>query len=176
LINLAGVKQRDLLLDPFVGVGAVISEAILNGINVYGADISKGVIEDAGRNISWLRENYPVSSRITLKQMDSKKVPDMQWAGIATETPLGKLLKKKPKDSEAEKIILNFEAFIIPILRRLKKTKKSTAKIAITFPKIRNFHVNVKKISEKCDLKIVAGPIEESRPDQFIGRDIIVFV
>ena len=176
LINLSGVKSRDLLLDPFVGVGAVISEAILKGINVYGSDISKNAIEGAEKNISWLKENYSVSSRIALKQMDAKKIPDMQWAGIATETPLGKLLKKKPKDSEAQKIIQDFEAFIIPILRRLQKTKKSAAKIAITFPKIRNFHVDVDKIAEKCGLKILAGPIEESRPDQFIGRDIIVFV
>ncbi len=175
LVNLSGVKADDLLLDPFAGVGAIVFEGALKGMNVWGVDISRAVIEDALKNVSWLKEYYDVDVRITLKQMDSKKVPDMQWSGIATESPLGKILKKKPKDSEAKKIIRDFEAFIIPIMKRLQKTKKAKAKIAITFPKIRSFRVNALKVADTCGLNVVHGPIEESRADHFIGRDILVF-
>jgi len=175
LVNLSGVRARDLLLDPFVGIGAIVFEAALKGVTVYGADINRAAIEGAEKNVSWLKEHYNVDSRITLKQVDSKKIPDMQWAGVATETPLGKVLKKKPKDFEAKKIIQDFEAFIIPILRRLQKTKKAKAKIAITFPKIRSFRVDILKVAEKCGLNVVHGPVEESRLDQFISRDILVF-
>ena len=98
----------------------------------------------------------------------------MQFSAIATESPLGKVLRKKPKDNEAKQIITNFEAYIIPILRRLKSVKRSSAKIAITFPVIRKFHVDVKKIASKTGLKIYINPILESRSDQFISRDILV--
>ena len=64
---------------------------------------------------------------------------------------------------------------MVPILSKIKKTKKPTAKIAITFPVVKRFHTDAKKISQKTGLKIYIEPILESRPDQFISRDIIVF-
>ncbi|MFH1451886.1 MAG: DNA methyltransferase [archaeon] len=175
LINLSGAKPNDLLLDPFCGVGPILQEALIKNIKVYGIDKDKEAIIDAEKNIKWLKQNYQINSEYKLENIDAKKTPDLQFRAIATETPLGKLLKKKQTNEEAEQAIQNFESFIIPVLRRLKKSKKPKAKIAITFPVVRRFRVNAKKIAEKSGLKILIGPIEESRPDQFISRDILVF-
>jgi hypothetical protein len=107
--------------------------------------------------------------------MDSRNTPKMNFDSVATETPLGVLLKHKISDKEAQEIISNFEFQIIPILNRIKEAKKPNAKIAITFPKIKNQKVDVVRICEKTRLKLKTNPIEESRPKQFISREILVF-
>jgi len=175
LINLSGAKPHDLILDPFCGIGGILQEALLKQINTYGIDKNSQAIKDAETNIQWLKNNYKIKSKYTLKNLDSHKTPDLQFTAIATETPLGKILKHKPSNKEAKQILQNFEAFIIPILIRLKKCKKLTAKIAMTFPIIRNLRVNTLKIAQKTNLKIILNPIKEFRPDQFISREIIIF-
>lgn len=174
LINLSEAKPHDLLLDPFCGVGGILQEALIKNINVYGIDKDKQSIRDAEENLKWLTKKYPIRSKYTLKNLDSRKTPDLQFKAIATETPLGKVLKKKPNDNEAKHIIQNFEAYIIPLLARIKKVKKPDAKIAMTFPVIRTSRVDIQKISDKTGLKIVLNPLPESREDQFISRDFIV--
>ena len=174
LINISGTKPHDLLLDPFCGVGGILQEALIKKINVYGIDKDGQAIIDAKKNFEWLYNKYEIGNKYRLENIDARKTPDLQFSAIATESPLGKVLRKKPKDNEAKQIITNFEAYIIPILRRLKSVKRSSAKIAITFPVIRKFHVDVKKIASKTGLKIYINPILESRSDQFISRDILV--
>jgi tRNA G10 N-methylase Trm11 len=175
LINLSGAKPHGKLLDPFCGIGGILLEALVKKINVYGIDKDSKAIEGAKKNLSWLTENYPIQTKYQVENNDSRKAPDLQFTAIATETPLGKLLRKKPSENQAKQIIQNFESFIIPILTKLKKVKKPEAKIAITFPVIRNIHTDTSKIAAKTGLKIYINPILESRKDQFISRDIVVF-
>jgi len=174
LINLSEAKPRDLILDPFCGVGGILQEALLKGINVYGIDKDKQATQDAEKNLQWIAAKYNVKNNFKIENIDSRKAPDLQFAAVATETPLGKVLRKKPTDNEAKMIIQNFEAYMIPILSKLKNVKKLSAKIAITFPVIRDLHVNTPKIAQKTGLKVVMQPILESRPDQYISRDILV--
>jgi len=174
LINLSGAKPHGRLLDPFCGIGGILFEALIKKINVHGIDKDRQAITDANTNIKWLTQNYEIQNKYKVENNDSRRAPDLQFSAIATETPLGKPLRKKPSDNQAKQIIQNFEAYMIPILRHLKKVKKPQAKIAITFPVIRNLHVDARKIAEKSGLKIYMNPILESRPDQFISRDILV--
>jgi tRNA G10 N-methylase Trm11 len=175
LINLSGAKPRDLLLDPFCGVGGILQEALIKKMDVHGIDKDKQATVDAIKNLKWITEKYGTKNNFKIENLDSRKAPDLQFAAIATETPLGKVLRKKPNDNEAQQIIQNFEAYMIPILSKLKNVKKPNAKIAITFPVIRNLHVDTPKIAQKTGLKVLIKPILESREDQFISRDIIVF-
>ena len=174
LINLSEAKPHDLLLDPFCGIGGILQEALVKKINVYGIDKDKQATEGAEKNLTWLKSEYNIQNKSKIQNLDSRKTPDLQFAAIATETPLGKTLKKKPTDKEAKQIIQNFEAYIIPILKRLKKVKKPSAKIAITFPVIRKLHTDTYKISNKTELKVYMSPILESHPDQYISRDILI--
>jgi tRNA G10 N-methylase Trm11 len=174
LINISGAKPNTLLLDPFCGIGGILQEALIKNINVHGIDKDKQATIGAEQNLKWLTSEYKINSKYTIQNIDSRKTPDLQFAAIATETPLGKVLRQKPSEKEAKQIIQNFEAYMIPILQRLKKCKKPNAKIAITFPAIRDHHANAQKIAEKTRLKIYIKPILESRSDQFISRDILV--
>ena len=175
LINLSGAKRGILLLDPFCGVGGILQEALIKNIKCYGIDKDKKAIADAEKNLKWIKSNYKINVDYKLECNTSTKAPDLQFGAVATETPLGRLVKKKPSDNEAKKIISNFEGIIIPVLTRLKKVKKPNAKISITFPAIRNFHVDIDKISKKTGLKIYMKPILESRPKQYISRDMLIF-
>ncbi len=174
LINLSGAKPYDRLLDPFCGIGSILQEALIKKINVYGIDKERQATADAKTNLRWLSQEYKIQTKYTIENNDSRRAPDLQFSSIATETPLGKLLTKKPSDNQAQQMITNFEAYMVPILKRLKKVKKSSAKIAITFPVIRKFHANAEKIAKRSGLKIYIQPILESRKDQFISRDILV--
>lgn len=174
LINLSGAKRGILLLDPFCGVGGILQEALIKNIKCYGIDKDKKAIINAEKNLKWIKSNYKINVDYKLEHNSSTKTPDLQFGAIATETPLGKLVKKKLSDNEAKQIIYNFESIIIPVLSRLRKVKKDNAKIAITFPTIRNFHVDTDKISKKTGLKIYMKPILESRPKQYISRDILI--
>jgi tRNA G10 N-methylase Trm11 len=175
LINLSGAKPYDLMLDPFCGVGGILQEALLKRINVYGIDKDKKAILDCEKNLEWMKKEFGYEARYTIKNMDSKKTPDMQFNAVATETPLAKILKKKPNKKEAQDIIQNFELFIVPILRRLKKVKKENSRIAITFPVVLDNHVDIHKVARKSELEVYIDAINESRSDQFISRDVVVF-
>ena len=175
LVNLSEAKENDLLLDPFCGVGGILQEALLKNINVHGIDKDTDAIKSAEKNLNWLKQNYQIKNSCKLENTDSKQTPNLQFDAIATETPLGEVLRKKPDKKEAEKIIKNFENLIIPILKRLKQVKKPKAKIAMTIPAIQDQKVNLEKIKKETGLKITTRPILESRPDQFVSREILVF-
>ena len=68
-------------------------------------NIDKKAIRDANKNIEWLKSEYIITAKFSLQNLDSKKTPDNQFSAIATETPLGTVLKKKPSDKQAKKII-----------------------------------------------------------------------
>lgn len=174
LINLSGAKKNNLLLDPFCGVGGILQEALLMDINVFGNDIDREAINFSFQNLSWLSKEFIIKRKYILERRNALNIPNKRFDAIATETPLGDLLKKKPNDDKAKKIINDFEKFIIPILKHLKEIKKQNANISITFPKINKFRVDYNKIIKETNLKKLIEPIEESRPKQFISREIIL--
>ncbi len=58
LVNLSQTKQGQTLLDPFCGIGVILQEAIVQGINVVGVDINSTAIEGAKKNIEWTKNKY----------------------------------------------------------------------------------------------------------------------
>jgi len=167
LINLSEAKEGDFLLDPFCGIGGILIEALVKNINVFGIDKDRNAVNDAEKNLKWLLENYGIKTRYTLKNSDALNVPDLKFDAIATETPLGELLKKKPSENECRRIIENFERLIVPILRRFKVVKKPMAKIAITFPVVGRMRVNIDEVLKKAGLELILD-IAEIRPGQFV--------
>lgn len=175
LINLSGIKENQILLDPFCGIGTILQEALLQKINVVGVDKDKLVIENAKTNLKWFNfseKNYKVinddSSRVQVQKIDV----------IATEPDLGELLKKIPSPEKAEQIILGFENLMINVIKNLKKNVNG--KIVFTSPliktRLKKISPNFEKISSRVGMKIAKGfPIDEFREDSIVGRSIMVF-
>jgi len=181
LINLSQVKEKGLLLDPFCGVGGILQEGIIKNIRVFGSDIDTKAIENAKRNFKWIEQEFKIKGEYQFQQGDSRNLKNLQCDGIATEPQLGEVIREKLPQERAQFFIQKFQAEIIPILQRLRQIKKSNAKIAITFPVIKGISPNLDEIEKKTDLKVyklrdIKFPIKESRPDQFVSREIVVLL
>ncbi len=179
LINLSQVKPGQRLLDCFCGVGVILQEALIKGIDVIGVDVDKEAIAGAKENINWLTQNYKVYRDYQLYNKDSAQI-NVSFDGVATESSLGELVKSKQSNDDAQRILANFERQIIGVLRNLKQLKKNDTKIAITFPYIRDNCVDFERICRETgleiyDLRDIKFPIKEFREDQFISREIFVF-
>ncbi len=173
LINLSEVKDEEVILDPFCGIGVILEEALLQKIKAVGIDKDKKAVEDARKNLGWFgfeRDQYKILNE------DSSVARISKVNGVATEPELGKLQKNNPSKEEANKIKNNFEELIIKTLKNLKSYVNG--KIVFTAPLIftgrGQISCDFKKISSATKLKIVEGPINEFRKDSIIGRSIIV--
>jgi len=180
LINLAQLKQGNIMLDPFCGIGGILQEALVKSINVYGIDKDKMAIQSATKNIEWLKKHYPIAN-YELKNTDARNAPGIGFDGIATESSLGELIKGNPSDYDAKAFVSTFEKSIVPLLQRFRNVKKPDAKIAITFPVVKRFYVNIDRVCNQTGLKLssingISFPIREFREDQYVSREIVVFV
>lgn len=180
LINLAQVKQKDTILDPFCGVGGIIQEALLQEINCIGIDKDLDAINGAKENLNWLKSSYPFNANFQIKNLNSLKAENKQYDAIVTESSLGEVLRKRLKGKQADKYLEDFKKHIIPLLRHFKTIKKKQAKIVITFPCFEGTEISAEEIQEKTGLNVYSSekvefPIIEKRKNQFVNRQIWVF-
>ncbi len=185
LVNLSQTKQGQTLLDPFCGIGVILQEATVQGINVVGVDINSTAIDGAKKNIEWTKNKYHAKASVKISVGDSRKVSLQNIDGIATEPSLGTLLKKIPHTKVAMQMQSRFENLMIDVLNNLKNSLTSEAKIAFTAP-----YINTGKIRVGCSIqKICTGtglkvhvlkgtnqkfPVQDFRPNQIVGREIFV--
>ncbi len=174
LINLSQVREGEILLDPFCGIGVVLQEALLQKIKVIGIDNDKNAISNARINLKWFNfseQDYKLihgdSVRVGIQKVDS----------IATEPNLGELHKKIPTEAKANEIIGKFEKLITMALKNLKKNVRG--KIVFTAPLVQTINKKIscdfKKICSITGLRIKKGfPINEFREDSIVGRSIVV--
>lgn len=183
LVNLSQTRENQTLADPFCGIGTIMQEALIQGINVIGIDKDKKACKDAEINLSWLNKNYKIKAKYKILNTDSRNSKLEKLDGVACEPALGEILKKAPRRDEAYDMIRNFENLMISVLNNLKKYLKSGGKIAFTSPFIwvRGSRVkcNIGKILHKTGLKLgeipeTELPIIEERQGKIISREIYV--
>ena len=146
LINLSQVKETEILLDPFCGIGTILQEALLQNIKVIGVDNDKTAVDNAKTNLKWFKFS---DKDYQLINEDSSKVKIQNVGAIATEPDLGELLKKMPNEEKAKQIISGFEKLIIKVITNLKKNVRG--RIVFTSPLVQT---KAKKISP--DFKKIA--------------------
>ena len=54
LVNIAGVSEGKVLLDPFCGSGTILGEALLKGADCIGIDRNHGRVEQTKKNLAWV--------------------------------------------------------------------------------------------------------------------------
>ena len=118
MINLAGAKINDTLLDPFCGIGTIVQEAALLNYKMLGSDINPGAIAGSEKNLEWFRNRYKVAKgRYHVDISDAQKVSGLVERlikikaisgiqAVVTEGTLGPLYSKFPKPEE---IVANFK-------------------------------------------------------------------
>ncbi|MEA3378784.1 MAG: DNA methyltransferase [Nanoarchaeota archaeon] len=137
LINLAGAKENDSLLDPFCGIGVLLQEAIYMNINVLGLDINQRCVDDSNKNLKWMKKQFHLKNSFKVIRFDSTRLSKVikKVDAVATEPYLGPLLKKLPTGQEANKILNNLKPIYSNLLNELKKVVKG--KVAIIIPRFR---------------------------------------
>jgi tRNA G10 N-methylase Trm11 len=110
LVNLTGLRKGQTLLDPFCGLGTIVQESIICGLNSVGADISEANVRKCKSNLEWFKKYFliPEKLRSQVVRGDSTKpgsynLPPVQ--GIATEPLLLPKFEINPHASEAEEVL-----------------------------------------------------------------------
>lgn len=136
MINLAGVKSGDKILDPFCGSGTIINEALLLGLkNIYAFDISKKAIEDTNNNLKWLKKEFSQDiSKVKIKELDVRKISQHlslnSIDAVCTEPYLGPQRGK----IEAKAVKSELDKLYSEALEELYKVLKPKAKIVMIWP------------------------------------------
>ncbi len=175
MINLSEVKEKEILLDSFCGIGVVLSEALFQEIKVIGIDKDKDAISGCRENLKWFsfsERNYKLINK------DSSKVKINSVQGMVSEPDFGETLKKIPEEKKANEMINKFENLMISVLKNVSKFVEG--RIVFTAPLIRigkkRIGCNFERLSSEIGLKLIEGfPISEFRENQIVGRQIVVF-
>lgn len=187
-IALGPDKKGKTLLDPFVGMGSVLGEAILSGVRCIGSDIAEKVLEKTHDNLDWIKKEYGIDADYTLYHSDATHISDRLTPGsvdaVVTEPFLGttRLGEKTVDRSTYQNIIRGLDKLYIGCFRDWQKILKPRGKIFIALPCIRTVsgnEISVKKVIDSCEklgYTNADGPLEYARPNAIVGRRFYLFI
>lgn len=174
--------SQKTLLDPFCGMGTILSEALVMGWNVVGGDQSADVVEKARKNLKWLMEKYSdlgVTYRLNVADAVhiSSCVDAQSIDAIVTEPFMG---DTKVKPEQVKNIIKGLEKLYIGCLRDWGRVLKAGGVVMMALPmyEIGGKTYFVKKVIDMCETlgyTIEEGPIEYSRPKAIVKRVFYLF-
>jgi len=173
MINLSEVKKGEKLIDTFCGIGVILQEALLQGIEVTGVDRDKNAIEGAKENLKWFGFD---SKKYSLINFDSTRVDLREFNVLVSEPDLGDILKKTPTKERAENSLKIFEKLMVQVINNVKR--KVSGRIVFTSPYIRigkrRIVCDIENICTRTGYRIVGNGIPEFRDNQIVGRMIYV--
>lgn len=154
LINLAQPKERDILLDPFSGLGTILQEASLMNLQTIGTDNDKLIIKDSKANLNWAKRELKIKKNPQIKCMNVSKISCLRNVDcIATEPYLGPFLRKLPTEQEAREIVKDLSKLYDSFLRESSKLLKKGSKIAIVVPTFKTKNAKLIRIGFQTMLK-----------------------
>jgi len=87
ITNLARVKEGDKILDPFCGSGAILIEAGLMNMEIFGRDINKYMIDGCKKNLNFYKVKYKAEN---LKTGNALKIRKKNFFdAVVTDLPYG---------------------------------------------------------------------------------------
>lgn len=146
IINLAvGQIESPALLDPFCGTGVVLQEALLMGMDVYGADLDPRMVEYTKKNLDWLFNQYDytkggtysVQYQITQGDATSASYKISHPGGLSTiacETYLGRPLSSVPNQETLAKIMSDCDVIHRKFLQNIARQTKPGFRMCIAVP------------------------------------------
>lgn len=207
MVNLAQIPQsainnlKTAILDPFVGSGTIVQEAIIMGYKGIGSDITEKAIDNAEKNLLWIKNRYKLPlGKFELLVSDvkdlSKNLPKTSVEAIVTEGTLGPVYTTPPNEKEIEKNFADLEKIYLNAFKSLKTILPAGKRLVMAFPAYRNakgyqFFPALAKI-EKLGYTIVTplpdvllekyrflmvtkrNSIIYDRKDQFVSREIFI--
>ncbi len=106
MINLAGLKEGDVVCDPFCGTGSTLLEAESMGIRSIGIDLDKKMLDISKQNLS--ANNY-AADVINADFSHLSKIPQL-YDGVVTDLPYG----RASKTSQSPDLIIKKLIKVVP--------------------------------------------------------------
>lgn len=139
MVNLTGIRNGNFL-DPFCGIGTIVQEFLLQGLNAYGSDINEKAVKGAKENMKWLRKEFKVRKSAHLMVCDAGRLRRcfrIKFDAIVTEPYMGKPLKHNPTREEAINMANELDRFYYQIFESFTKVLKRNARVVFVFPAYR---------------------------------------
>ena len=185
LVNLSEVKQGDVLLDPFCGIGTILQEAVLNGIKIFGVDINKECVDASRQNLKYISKEYGLGWNNMDKRIivgDARKLSEYftedSFDAIVTEPYLGPALKMRPKHNDAKRIINELKSLYKDTLPEINEIIRPGKRAVIINPSIKSSNgslsLNLREMAERVNFKFLQSFLDE-RPHQLVSREINIF-
>jgi tRNA G10 N-methylase Trm11 len=135
MLNLADVQPDDAVLDPYVGSGTILQEAILMGVReVHGSDADARAVSDSHQNIKWLFKEFP-ERRATVEIL-KRNVADRPTRAtvIVTEPSLGKPLRGYESASGLNDQLRHLEKLYLGGFRRWAEILPLGGRVVMIWP------------------------------------------
>lgn len=195
-------KNHELTIyDPFCGQGTVLQEAILMGYKVIGSDISKERVFDSKQNLKWFAQEYSIDmepEKIVFQadalNIKKENLPT-EVDSVVSEVYLGPPLTDKISYQEISMITKDLEKEYVYFLNNIWRINIPYLVLALPFYRNQNkpLFLNIIDEAKKIGYNVI-DPFENtgisfdllpeydrirktitySRPDQIVGREIMV--
>ncbi len=169
LVNLAGLKEKQTVLDPFCGYGTVLQEALLNGLNGIGIEKEKTKTEAAKQNLSWLAKQCQGIGKVVVYNGDAVQAPSFLKKGdfqaVVTEPHMGPYLAKRPSAEQAQRILNELQALYQKLFSGLALLLNKGERVVFVFPVFELFNHQQLRLPET----VFSAWFESTNPLQSMG-------
>jgi tRNA G10 N-methylase Trm11 len=199
LINLSGAEpDKDTIYDPFCGVGTILMEATLMGLNAIGSDISEENIRKSRENLNWSfkRSNSKATLRLFAQDSTELSKADLpeKIAAVVSETFLGPPISKTPFPDQIDQNFSQVQGLIFNFLKALRPLIPQNVTVVMTllcyrtgarFLPMEELHHSFAKVgfeeeavlpealAKKFNLTVREKSLIYERPDQVVCREIV---
>lgn len=179
MLNLAHIREDEVVLDAFCGSGTVLMEAGLLGIRkMIASDISSQAVADTKDTIKWIKNQYNLDFEVDYFVSKAENLPAV-IAGDGVDVVVSEVFLGKPKtgrenmeDIMAEKYEL--EHLYEKSLAVLGKILSDGGRIVLAMPVV---YMSGREISLDFEKTLVNLKLEYKiryhREGQFVGRDVV---
>ena len=189
MVNLAAKDNSAVLYDPFCGSGTVIQEALLLGYkNLFASDISDRAIADTRANIAWLEQiGFSKSNNLEIFRNDATKTdkPLKGIDAIVSEGYLGQPINRNRERAAQDSEELT--DFYFKVLKNLHKFLPPDGILVLAIPffivENKKYFLRLSEHLSELGFNFTYPPLPDclhcktltySRPDQHVGREILV--
>jgi tRNA G10 N-methylase Trm11 len=146
MVNLSCTRENGAIWDPFCGSGTILMEALMNGYNVIGSDISEQAVADTKRNILWLANTYDMGDQKytafvhDIRKFNSRERSDLRktdFNAVVFEPYMGPPQKKILRPSKAETLLDEVSSLLEAAFIFFENVKKSNLIVVCVVPSYR---------------------------------------
>ena len=158
-VNCAISGSSVLFLDPFCGLGTILQEGVIIGLDVIGIDRDRSVLQEARANLLWLQGVYKTKRHTTFLHGDATRLGGIKVDCIGTEPILLPRYRDNPTKQVAVADTLRAGELYSRSLYAMALTlRRSDSKLVIISPTVvdsfgRNHELYLEESARRAGLK-----------------------